>query len=578
MRRARVTCARRMEGNTRPDPLYAYAARGTSARMRRQDDLDSPFAPETDSLPERSSSSAGPSWKIAIVDDEQEVHDVTVLALQNVSFCDRQLQFLSARSAREARALLAENMDVALVLLDVVMESDDAGLALVRYIRESLGNEQVRVVLRTGQPGHAPESAVIRNFDISDYRTKTELTSTRLFTTVIAALRTYQHLRDVTAQREELARLYAEQKVAFEEIAELKSALERERDYLREEVREAEGGGVVIGSSASFEQVLAHVRAVAPTDSTVLVLGESGVGKELVARAIHEHSARDGGPLVKVNCASIPRELFESEFFGHVKGAFTGALKDRVGRFELADGGTLFLDEIGEIPLDLQGKLLRALQEREFERVGATCSQRVDVRLVAATNRDLKASVGDGSFRADLYYRLHVFPITIPPLRERSSDIVPLFEHFVARVCAKLKRPFLKVTPETACALESYPWPGNVRELENVAERAVILSTDGVLRLDAALPELSARDALSSPAQSPVALDGGFENRSASLFPGRGFYTAEELRELERKNLVAALERANGRVSGEGGAADLLGIKPTTLSYQLKAFGITRRP
>ncbi len=545
--------------------------------MRRQDDLDSPFAPEADPLPEGSTASAGPSWKIAIVDDEQEVHDVTVLALQNVSFCDRQLQFLSARSAREARALLAEHVDIALVLLDVVMESDDAGLALVRYIRESLRNDQVRVVLRTGQPGHAPESAVIRNFDISDYRTKTELTSTRLFTTVIAALRTYQHLRDVTAQREELARLYAEQKVALEEIAELKSALERERDYLREEVREAEGGGVVIGSSAPFERVMEQVRAVAPTDSTVLVLGESGVGKELVARAIHENSDRSAGPLVKVNCASVPRELFESEFFGHVKGAFTGALKDRVGRFQLADGGTLFLDEVGEIPLDLQGKLLRALQERELERVGDTRSQKVDVRVVAATNRDLKACVEAGTFRADLYYRLHVFPITIPPLRERSSDIVPLFEHFVAKVCAKLKRPFLRATPEAAHALESYPWPGNVRELENVAERAVILSTDGVLRLDAALPELSARDALSPPPRSPVALDGGLEDRSTSLFPSRGFYTAEELRELERKNLVAVLERANGRVSGEGGAADLLGIKPTTLSYQLKAFGITRR-
>ncbi len=545
--------------------------------MRRQDDLDSPFAPEADPLPEGSTASAGPSWKIAIVDDEQEVHDVTVLALQNVSFCDRQLQFLSARSAREARALLAEHVDIALVLLDVVMESDEAGLALVRYIRESLRNDQVRVVLRTGQPGHAPESAVIRNFDISDYRTKTELTSTRLFTTVIAALRTYQHLRDVTAQREELARLYAEQKVALEEIAELKSALERERDYLREEVREAEGGGVVIGSSAPFERVMEQVRAVAPTDSTVLVLGESGVGKELVARAIHENSDRSAGPLVKVNCASVPRELFESEFFGHVKGAFTGALKDRVGRFQLADGGTLFLDEVGEIPLDLQGKLLRALQERELERVGDTRSQKVDVRVVAATNRDLKACVEAGTFRADLYYRLHVFPITIPPLRERSSDIVPLFEHFVAKVCAKLKRPFLRATPEAAHALESYPWPGNVRELENVAERAVILSTDGVLRLDAALPELSARDALSPPPRSPVALDGGLEDRSTSLFPSRGFYTAEELRELERKNLVAVLERANGRVSGEGGAADLLGIKPTTLSYQLKAFGITRR-
>jgi transcriptional regulator with GAF, ATPase, and Fis domain len=541
------------------------------------DDLESPFASELEGPPSRYGDALAAPWKIAIVDDEQEVHDVTVLALRSFSFCDRGLEFLSARSAAEARQLLAQHADVALVLLDVVMETDEAGLALVRYIRESLKNEHVRVVLRTGQPGHAPETAVIRDFDISDYRTKTELTATRLLTTVTSALRTYQQLQAVTAQREELARLYAEQKAAYDEIARLKSALERERDYLREEVKEAGGGGQIVGSSPALQRMMAQVEAVAPTDATVLLLGESGVGKELVARAIHEKSGRRAAALVKVNCASVPRELFESEFFGHVKGSFTGAHRDRVGRFQLADGGTLFLDEVGEIPLELQGKLLRALQEREIERVGDTRAESVDVRVIGATNRDLKACVDAGTFRADLYYRLHVFPMFIPPLRERRADIVPLFEHFVAKVCRKLRRPFLTLSPELARAIESYPWPGNVRELENVVERAVILAVDGVLRLDNALPELAAEDALAPPSRSSVEGSAAWLPQTAQRLPARGFYTAEELRELERENLQAVLDKAEGKIAGTGGAADLLGVRPSTLTYQLKSFGITRR-
>ncbi len=463
---------------------------------------------------------------------------------------------------------------MALVLLDVVMETDDAGLNLVRYIRESLGNENVRLVLRTGQPGQAPESTVIRNFDISDYRTKTELTSTRLFTTVISALRTYQQLEAVTAQREELARLYAEKQRAYEEIARLKADLERERDYLREEVKEA-GGGSLLGASPPFVKMLGEVEAVARTEATVLVLGESGVGKELVAREIHARSRRAAGPLVKVNCASVPRELFESEFFGHVKGAFTGAHRDRVGRFQLADGGTLFLDEVGEIPLDLQGKLLRALQEREVERVGETQPQRVNVRVIAATNRDLKTAVDAGTFRADLFYRLHVFPLKVPALRERREDILTLFEHFLARACHKLGCPTLTLNACAARAVEGYAWPGNVRELEHAAERAAILSEDGVLRLDAVLPDLAAQEVMPDmlpSAPPPMGTQGGL-----SQVPARGYYTAEELRRLERENLIQVLAQTRGRVSGEGGAAELLGVKPTTLAYQLKSHSLTRK-
>ncbi|MDF2693494.1 MAG: Formate hydrogenlyase transcriptional activator [Labilithrix sp.] len=540
--------------------------------MMLEDDLDSPFVDE-DSRPTLPDENVVP-WKIAIVDDEEEVHDVTLLALKNVSFSDRGLSFLSARSARDAKKLLAEHPDVALVLLDVVMETDEAGLALVKYIRGDIGNNLVRVVLRTGCPGQAPEATVIRQFDISDYRTKTELTSTRLFTTVISALRTYEQLERTEAQRAELERAWREQKAACEELAALKKRVERERDYLREEVKEA-GGGSLIGASSVFEQARTQIEAVAKTDATVLVLGESGVGKELVARAIHEGSGRAGGPLVKVNCASVPRELFESEFFGHVRGSFTGAHKDRVGRFELADGGTLFLDEVGEIPLELQGKLLRALQEREIERVGDTRSRKVDVRLVAATNRDLKALVEAGGFRADLYYRLSVFPLKVPPLRDRRADIVPLFEHFIAEACRRLGRSFLSVSPEAIRLLESHPWPGNVRELENVAERAVILSSEGVLRLDLALPELGDGD-LPDPAQTSWSARPSSPGLFGAL-PERGFYTADEMRELERRNLAAAVEKAGGKIAGEGGAADLLGMKPSTLTYQLRTFNIARR-
>jgi transcriptional regulator with GAF, ATPase, and Fis domain len=553
--------------------LHSYGRTGKVSRVSLPDDDESPFAADRD--PSMLAVSGMRPWKILIVDDEQEVHDVTLLALRSVSFCDRALAFFSAKSAKEARALLEENPDVALVLLDVVMETDDAGLTLVRYIRESLQNQQVRVVLRTGQPGQAPESTVIRNYDISDYRTKTELTSTRLYTTVIAALRMFQQLQEVTEQREELARLYEAQKKDLEEISRLKAGLERERDYLREEVSEVRGGGTegVLGSSPRFLEMIRAVEAVAQTDATVLVLGESGVGKELVARQVHARSKRAGGPLVKVNCASVPRELFESEFFGHVRGSFTGAHKDRVGRFQLADGGTLFLDEVGEIPVELQSKLLRALQEREVERVGDTKAQKVDVRLVAATNRDLKACVEAGTFRADLFYRLSVFPVAIPPLRERREDVIALFEHFLSRALHKLGRRFLPLGPEQVQALEAYPWPGNVRELENVAERAAILSADGVLRLDAVLPEAvaAAEEALAPPSRAVV---GAADRDPWSARPVRGFYTAEELRDVERQNLVAVLEKTGGRVAGAGGAAELLGVKPSTLAYQLKTFGL----
>ncbi len=347
---------------------------------------------------------------------------------------------------------------------------------------------------------------------------------------------------------------------AYQEISRLKEQLEQERDYLRDEINLNVNFGEIIGESPALKRTLSQIEAVADTPASVLVLGESGTGKESIARAIHAHSGRAAQPLVKVNCASIPKELFESEFFGHVRGAFTGAHRDRIGRMQLANNGTLFLDEVGEIPLDLQGKLLRALQEHEFERVGDEKTVKVDVRIVAATNRDLAEEVKKGNFREDLYYRLSVFPIEVPALRERQADIVPLAQHFLQQSCQQLGREFPKLTRQQSERLLSHPWPGNIRELKNVIERAMILTQKGNLRLDLALPDIT-----------------GASNRAqAEPQIGANFLTEIEIRSLERANLIKALRHANWKISGVGGAAQLLGIKPSTLSYRMANFGIKR--
>jgi transcriptional regulator with GAF, ATPase, and Fis domain len=308
--------------------------------------------------------------------------------------------------------------------------------------------------------------------------------------------------------------------------------------------------------------MLARLEAVAQTSASVLIEGESGVGKELVAHVIHARSPRANGPLVKVNCASIPHELFESEFFGHVKGSFTGAHRDRVGRFQLADGGTIFLDEVGEIPLDLQSKLLRVLQESEYERVGDDRTHSVDVRVIAATNRDLEQAVVDGSFREDLFYRLSVFPIEVPPLRARADDVIQIASHFLERTCQDFGHRPLTLSKQQAALLKRYDWPGNIRELKNVIERAVILSRGKVLRLDLAMSDIL---------NAPAAPSAEAKDAEASLL------TERELRELERKNTLLALEMSEWRVSGPNGAARLLGVKPTTLTDRMKKFEL-RKP
>ena len=349
---------------------------------------------------------------------------------------------------------------------------------------------------------------------------------------------------------------------AWEEIESLRRRLEMENDYLQEEVRTRNAFGDMVGKSAALQKVAEQIELVAPTDSTVLITGESGTGKELVAREIHRRSSRSDRPLIKVNCAAIPRELYDSEFFGHTKGSFTGAVRDRVGRFELADAGTLFLDEIGEIPLDLQSKLLRVLQEGELERIGEEQTRRVNVRIIAATNRDLKNESDGGRFRSDLYYRLSVFPIELPPLSQRKEDIPLLAGHLLAQLARKLGRPVPRLTKANVHDLQRYDWPGNIREFQHVLERAMITSQAGRLRFQ--LYPVQAVNRKSTTAQPGIV---------ASLDDER-VMTAAELRQWEAANIRLALTQSNGKVSGVGGAAERLGMKPTTLASRIKSLGI----
>jgi len=350
---------------------------------------------------------------------------------------------------------------------------------------------------------------------------------------------------------------------AFQEIQQLKTQLEQQNAYLQEEVVEAKAFGNMIGQSAPLRQIVSQIDLVAPTDASVLILGETGTGKELVAHEIHRRSHRQDHPLIRVNCASVPKELYESEFFGHAKGAFTGAIKDRAGRFEAAQGGTLFLDEIGEVPLDLQGKLLRALQEKCYERVGEDRTRRANVRIIAATNRDLKKEVVAGHFREDLFYRLNVFPIQVVPLRERREDIALLAQHFINLSVKEFVCLQPRLTRPGIVQLENYDWPGNIRELRNVMERAVILARGKALEFD--LPSAIDTCAAAPPAPS---LEDTQERPE--------FLTETEMEKYQRENLLKVLEIAGWKVKGPHGAAELVGVKPTTLLSRIKKMGIRR--
>ena len=419
--------------------------------------------------------------------------------------------------------------------------SDAFGKALASSMREAAAGEQAHpYVFSTG--GLTARRATGIEFPIEATLSHVEVSGRSLFTLII---------RDMDERKRAESELHR---------------LSLQNEYLQEEIRETHNVEEIVGSSPALSGILRKVSLVAATDSSVLILGETGTGKELIARTLHSGSARKDRPLIKVNCAALPAGLIESELFGHERGAFTGAIEKRTGRFELANGGTIFLDEIGEVPPEVQVKLLRVLQEREFERVGGHQTIKVDVRVIAATNRDLAREVADGDFRQDLYYRLNVFPIQLPPLRERPEDIALLTHFFVRRYANKIGRKITRVPRETMELLVSYPWPGNVRELENVIERAVILSAGPDLEIS---PE-------SLPVASPAAVSKPASNANRHESERKGGDALSSLSELERSHIGAALKKTGWRIDGPNGAARILNLNPSTLRSRIKKLGIKR--
>ncbi|MFZ0725731.1 MAG: sigma 54-interacting transcriptional regulator [Desulfobacterales bacterium] len=384
----------------------------------------------------------------------------------------------------------------------------------------------------------------------SDYIKALEKTNQRLKQEIKKHQLTRDNLEKIVAQRTAEIRL-------------LKDRLQAENVFLKQELAHTQSYGTIIGQSHSIKSIISQIELVSPTDANVLIQGESGTGKELIAREIHKHSNRVNRPLIKVNCAVIPKDLYESEFFGHVKGAFTGAVKDRVGRFEAADGGTIFLDEVGEILLDLQSKLLRVLQEGQYERVGSDSTRSVDVRVIAATNKDLKKEVVARRFRDDLFYRLNVFPIHVAPLKERKDDIPLLATHFIKVLSKEMNLPTPRLTKANIMDLQNYDWPGNVRELENAIERAMILSRSNSLRFNLGLENENA-------ALKDDQISVGNPNSADTIL------TSHDLYEYEKNNMIRALKHCNWKIYGPDGAATLLEIKPTTLIERMKRMRIAK--
>jgi formate hydrogenlyase transcriptional activator len=358
--------------------------------------------------------------------------------------------------------------------------------------------------------------------------------------------------------------------LTFEEVCKLRDKLAQEKLYLEEEIRSEMSFENIVGNSPALKHVLELVETVAPSDSTVLLLGETGTGKELIARAIHDRSRRKDRTFVKLNCAAIPTGLLESELFGHEKGAFTGAIAQKVGRMELADQGTLFLDEVGDIPIEIQPKLLRALQEREFERLGSTHTRRVNIRLVAATNRDLEEMIAAREFRSDLYYRLHVFPIRIPPLRERKEDIPQLVSYFVQKFAKQMQKKIEAISPAVMRGLTAWEWPGNIRELENFIERAVIVTRGK--SLDAPIGELRKKNTIELPRADQHEISQLAGDRSDSRSDENSI--ADEYERKQRDRITRALTACKGRVGGADGAAACLGMNRTTFLSRMKKYGI----
>ncbi len=483
--------------------------------------------------------------RIMVVDDTP--HNISILfdALSHYGY-----QVLTERDGKSAIEQVRTTRPD-LILLDVMMPGMD-GFETCRRLKNDPATRDIPVIFMTAMTETIDK---VNGFNMGavDYITKPfQLPEMMARVQTHITLRKLQHEleQQVAEQTQELTS-------ALAELAELKDQLQAENAYLQDEIQTTGGFGEIVSQSPAFAGVLRKVEQVAPTPTTVLLMGESGTGKELLARAIHQRSQRKNKPLIKVNCAALPPNLFESELFGHEKGSFTGASAQKIGRFELADGGTIFLDEIGEMPLDLQVKLLRVLQEGEFERVGGTKTLKVHVRVIAATNRDLETEVQAGRFRADLYYRLNVFPIKSLPLRDRKDDIPLLVRHFCDKHGPTMNRRIETIPTSVINTLMAYNWPGNVRELENIVERALISSTGRQLQLG----------------DSPGNTGHEWLDRTGALARS---VTPRTLEECEREHILSVLELTHWKVSGENGAARILDVISTTLESRMKKLGITR--
>jgi DNA-binding NtrC family response regulator len=451
--------------------------------------------------------------------------------------------------------LVDEQIEVPIVVSDHIMPGMK-GTELLAHIHER--RPDTLSVLLTGQADADAVGRAVNEARLYRYVAK-PWDETDLALTLREALRRYFSEQQLAQQHLELQRLNDELTLTLDELQRYRAQLEAENVYLRDELKAEHDFENIIGHSAALKRTLDDVARVAPSDSTVLLIGESGTGKELFARAVHDRSRRRDRPLVKVNCAALPSNLIESELFGHEKGAFTGAVGRRAGRFELADGGTIFLDEIGEMPIELQGKLLRVLQEGELERLGGSHTIAVDVRVIAATNRDLEHAVTEGRFREDLYYRLNVFPVHPPPLRERRSDIATLAMHFADKHGGKVGKHFRAVAKQSLRELESYRWPGNVRELENVIERSVIVSEPPTLTLHGPLSDKNAR------VGSNARVDATDSEQPQTW------------REMEMRMIREAVAACDGVVGGKHGAARRLDIPASTLRERMQRYGMSKK-
>jgi DNA-binding NtrC family response regulator len=462
----------------------------------------------------------------------------------------------------------AEYARPALILLDVVMPGID-GFETCRRLKGISALTDTPVIFLSALDEVQDKLRAFKAGAV-DYITK-PLQAEEVLLRVKTHLRLRQLVREVEAANSVLERKVEERtrelSHALEEVRQLRDRLQAENAYLQTEISEHSNFRNIIGSSPALREALRKVDLVAPTDSTVLILGETGTGKELIARAIHDRSQRHARPLVKLNCSAISAGLVESELFGHVKGAFTGASERRTGRFELADGGTLFLDELGELPLETQAKLLRVLQEGEFEPVGSSQTRKVDVRVIAATNRQLPDDVAAGRFRADLFYRLNVFPIEMPPLRARREDVPLLARFFLDQASRRMGRRFVTIDPESMARLQAHDWPGNIRDLQNTIERAAILSTPPSLRIDWTLAGATA------PAAAPpvgASTSGTATSRSGAP-PG-----GHSLEDVERQHIIEVLRQTHGVIEGPRGAASILGLKPSTARFRMRKLGIRK--